>query len=62
VPAVVVIIPALATIGRVKCYCGTFISGGICCGLVAILSFALEKGSKYNLIILLSISLSTQLN
>merc|ERR1711981_69164 len=45
VPAVVVIIPALATIGRVKCYCGTFISGGVCCGLVAILSFALEKGS-----------------
>jgi OCT family organic cation transporter-like MFS transporter 4/5 len=45
VPAVVVIIPALATIGRVKCYCGTFISGGICCGLVVILSFALEKGS-----------------
>jgi OCT family organic cation transporter-like MFS transporter 4/5 len=44
-PAVVVIIPALATIGRVKCYSGTFISGGICCGLVAILSFALEKGS-----------------
>merc|ERR1719438_14332 len=45
VPAVVVIIPALATIGRVKCYSGTFISGGICCGLVAIMSFALEKGS-----------------
>merc|ERR550539_1872390 len=45
VPAVVVIIPALATIGRVKCYCGTFISGGVCCGLVAILSFALEKGT-----------------
>jgi len=45
VPAVVVIIPALATIGRVKCYGGTFISGGVCCGLVAILSFALEKGS-----------------
>lgn len=45
VPAVVVILPALATLGRVKCYSGTFISGGICCGLVAILSFALAKGS-----------------
>jgi hypothetical protein len=56
-PAVVVIIPALATIGRVKCYSGTFISGGICCGLVAILSFALEKGSKYNLTIKLQVSI-----
>jgi hypothetical protein len=56
-PAVVVIIPALATIGRVKCYSGTFISGGICCGLVAILSFALEKGSKYNLTIELQVSI-----
>lgn len=45
VPAVVVILPALAKFGRVKCYCGTFISGGVCCGLVAILSFALEKGT-----------------
>lgn len=45
VPAVVVILPALAYFGRVKCYCGTFISGGVCCGLVAILSFALAKGT-----------------
>jgi len=45
IPAVVVILPALATLGRVKCYCGTFIAGGVCCGLVAILSFALEKGA-----------------
>ena len=46
VPAVVVILPLLSRLGRVKCYCGTFISGGICCGLVALLSFVLEPGSK----------------
>ena len=44
----VVILPLLSRLGRVKCYCGTFISGGICCGLVALLSFVLEPGSKLN--------------
>merc|ERR1719189_2286453 len=38
VPAVVVIIPLLAKLGRVKCYCGTFIAGGICCCLVALVT------------------------
>lgn len=38
VPAVVVIIPALAKLGRVKCYSGTFIAGGICCCLVALVT------------------------
>lgn len=40
VPAVVVILPLLSRLGRVKCYCYTFISGGICCGIVALLAFA----------------------
>lgn len=44
VPAVVVIIPLLAILGRVKCYCGSFLGGGICCGLVAIITFATNKG------------------
>ena len=47
VPAVVVILPLLSRLGRVKCYCGTFIAGGICCGLVALISFIFEKGCKY---------------
>lgn len=38
VPAVVVIIPLLAKLGRVKCYSGTFIAGGICCCLVALVT------------------------
>jgi OCT family organic cation transporter-like MFS transporter 4/5 len=38
------IIPLLNTIGRVKCYCGTFLAGGVCCGLVAIITFCIEKG------------------
>eukprot|EP00096_Caligus_rogercresseyi_P010966 TRINITY_DN4168_c0_g1_i1.p1 TRINITY_DN4168_c0_g1~~TRINITY_DN4168_c0_g1_i1.p1 ORF type:complete len:606 (-),score=82.03 TRINITY_DN4168_c0_g1_i1:387-2204(-) len=46
IPAVVFIIPALEKFGRVKCYCGTFIAGGICCGLVALATFALEIGEK----------------
>jgi len=45
VPAVVVIIPLLAKLGRVKCYCGTFIAGGVCCGIVALIAFATEKGA-----------------
>lgn len=42
VPAVVVIIPLLQTLGRSKCYCWTFIGGGACCGLVALISLGLE--------------------
>merc|ERR1712223_1780573 len=38
VPAVVVIIPLLARLGRVKCYSGTFIAGGTCCCLVALVT------------------------
>merc|ERR1712083_1016113 len=34
----VVIIPLLARLGRVKCYSGTFIAGGICCCLVALVT------------------------
>jgi len=43
VPAVVVILPLLSRLGRVKCYCYTFISGGICCGIVALISFTTDK-------------------
>ena len=32
------IIPLLAKLGRVKCYSGTFIAGGICCCLVALVT------------------------
>ncbi|CAB4070220.1 SLC22A4_5 [Lepeophtheirus salmonis] len=46
VPAVAFIIPALERFGRVKCYCGTFMAGGICCGLVALATFILETGEK----------------
>merc|ERR1719507_125041 len=45
VPAVVVIIPLLSTLGRVKCYSGTFIAGGICCGIVALISIAMDAES-----------------
>ena len=52
VPAVVIIIPALAKFGRRLCYCGTFISGGVSCGLVAIATFAMtaEQLKKYEFI------------
>jgi len=43
VPAVVVIIPLLARLGRVKCYSGTFIAGGICCCLVALVTSVTSK-------------------
>ena len=36
----------LSRLGRVKCYCGTFITGGICCGIVALLSFILSPGQS----------------
>jgi len=45
VPAVVVIIPLLAKLGRVKCYSGTFIAGGICCCLVALVTVVTDKQS-----------------
>merc|ERR1719220_1896472 len=45
VPAVVAILPLLNRLGRVKCYCGTFIAGGICCGLVALISFIFKAGT-----------------
>lgn len=44
VPAVVVILPLLSRLGRLKCYSGTFFLGGVCCGIVAIISFFTEKG------------------
>merc|ERR1712109_133518 len=52
VPAVVIIIPLLARLGRVKCYSGTFIAGGICCCLVAIATFAMsaEQLKKYEFV------------
>ena len=34
----VVIIPLLSRLGRVKCYCGSFISGGVCCFIVALIT------------------------
>lgn len=45
VPAVVVILPLLSTLGRMKCYCGTFIGGGVACGLVAIITLAFDASS-----------------
>ena len=39
VPAVVVILPALSKFGRRICYCGSFLAGGICCLIVAIITF-----------------------
>lgn len=45
VPAVVVILPALSRLGRVKCYCYSFIGGGIACGIVALISFTTAPGS-----------------
>lgn len=42
-PAVVVILPLLSTLGRVKCYCGTFIGGGIACGLSAFFTMTISK-------------------
>lgn len=44
VPAVVVILPALSRLGRKWCYGGTFFLGGVACGLVAIITFASDKG------------------
>lgn len=49
VPAVVVILPALSRLGRVKCYSGTFMLGGICCGLVAVITFAFGEGAMLGL-------------
>jgi hypothetical protein len=43
---VVAIIPLLSTLGRVKCYCGTFIGGGIACGLVALITLAMDAKCK----------------
>jgi len=40
---VVVIIPLLSRLGRVKCYSGTFIAGGICCCLVALVTSLTNK-------------------
>merc|ERR1719378_2039395 len=44
VVACVVIIPALARFGRMKCYSGTFLLGGFACVAVAIVLWAAEKG------------------
>ena len=46
----VVIIPLLSTLGRVKCYSGTFIAGGVCCGIVAIISLAMDDETKASMI------------
>merc|ERR1719288_149434 len=39
VPAVVVILPALSKFGRRLCYCGSFVGGGVCCLIVALITF-----------------------
>merc|ERR1719225_1521791 len=39
VPAVVVILPALSRFGRRLCYCGSFVGGGVCCLIVALITF-----------------------
>jgi len=54
--ACVCIIPALAKFGRVKIYSGTFLAGGVCCILVAIILWATEKGSVVWLIISLAMT------
>ena len=46
VPAVVVILPLLSRLGRMKCYCGTFIGGGIACGLVALITLTTDVSCK----------------
>ena len=43
------ILPALSRLGRVKCYSGTFMLGGICCGLVAVITFAFGEGTMLGL-------------
>jgi len=39
VPAVVVILPGLSKFGRRRCYCGSFVGGGVCCLIVALITF-----------------------
>jgi len=56
VVACVLIIPALAKFGRVKCYSGTFLLGGFACVAVAIVLWAAEKGSLVWLIITLAMT------
>ena len=41
----VVIIPLLSRLGRVKCYCGSFISGGVCCFIVALITIFAGENS-----------------
>jgi len=56
VVACVVIIPALAKFGRVKCYSGTFIIGGAACIAVALILWVVEEGSLVWLIITLAMT------
>jgi len=56
VVACVLIIPALARFGRMKCYSGTFIIGGAACIAVAIVLFATAEGSVVWLVITLAMT------
>ena len=47
VPAVVAIIPLLSRLGRMKCYCGTFILSAACCVLVAIIDMARDPSEIF---------------
>ena len=47
VPAVVVILPGLSYFGRRICYCGSFLGGGICCLIVALITF-FSQGKQSN--------------
>ena len=48
VPAVVAILPLLSRLGRVKCYCWTFIASGVCCGLVAFITLGFDDEDNAN--------------
>ncbi|XP_023324223.1 organic cation transporter protein isoform X3 [Eurytemora carolleeae] len=57
VVACVLIIPALNRFGRVKCYSGTFLIGGLACIAVAVILWTTDEGSLVWLIITLSIKM-----
>lgn len=44
----VVILPLLGKLGRMKCYCGTFIGGGVACILVAAITLTMDVKCERN--------------
>ncbi len=45
----VAIIPLLTTLGRMKCYCGTFLLSAACCVLVAVIDMARDQGTTHRM-------------